>query len=589
MPSSIIVIRHSGLRSIDSVGPLASLESTKHMLPRVDHEIDMSQFRGPIEAGDWSGQDSYLRQHASTLYNVAENSTDPEIHYFGIAEIPHVLAFGVFIGDERHIVIHEYDRDNDSWSWPSESQTLEAVVIDAPSGEQVTSRGIAILRVAISGEIADSDVKAVVGDESLADITVRLADSHPQIAKVRSAADLHHIRERVREAVASLHNFRPNVETLHLFVAAPVSVCLAIGQECKPRNFVPFQTYRYRNVPGQSRYQPAILVGEGIEEAIGTNFSTDEIAIAERIRNGLWQQAIEQVKQHAQDVSDAGASHWFEPLIPSELLKVAAPFPALPRLASLPIEGSVDTVPKIGDYKYDKDLRAWKLPDQLLVSFGRTFPGDDEGLLRLIRLFLFHEYLHDSQTVTAYTVEEIGKFANCLEYIDYVADSYALIHEFDFANRRSDVTPQIVELAALIELLIKSFWAFEVHGNTRWEIRRLRRYLNWYWRHVQIKEATSLLDCFRLLARPPKIELSGLIQIAQGRRLYCYLDKLDRLSQLEIGIVLEDERLFRLSPSPIINIPELLTAFKESRHGAICDCFRSIYEICRPTGATQPI
>jgi hypothetical protein len=589
MPSSIIIIRHSGLRQVDAPNVLAALGPGRQALPRSDHEIDTMQFRDSIEVGDWSGQAAYLRHFAAALHNAAEEATDAEVHYFGIAEIPHVLAFGAFFGDERHITIHEYNRDADSWNWPSNTRSLLATVVGAPIGQQVTSRGLAVLRVAISAEIADADVRAAVGDEALADVTIRLTDSSPQIAKVRSDADLQHIREKVREAIAAMHNLRPNIETLHLFVAAPVSVCLAVGQECKPRNFAPFQSYRYRNIPGQNRYQPAILVSDGIEEAIAKKLSDDEVGIAGWIRRDLWPRAIQQVENHARLVSQPAADvHlWYGLLYPSKILRQVSPFPALPGLASLPIGGTVDPNPKIGEYKYDKDRRAWELPDQLLASFGAISSEDDE-LLRVIRLFLFHEYVHDSQTVTAYTVGEIGKFANCLEYIDYVADSYALIHEFDLSHRQSKSDKEIERLATLIELLIKSFWAFETPGNTRWEVRRLRRYLNWYWRHVQIKEAASLQRCFQLLARSPKVELSGLKQIAQGRRVYCYLDKADPTTQLELGIVLENESLFRLTHSPNINIPELLAAFKESKHEVICDFFRSVYENARQTTGAQP-
>jgi hypothetical protein len=589
MPSNIIIIRHSGLREVEATNVLAAIDPDRQAVLRSEHKIDTMQFRDSIEVGDWSGQAAYLRHFAATVQNAAQETTDPELHYFGIAEIPHVLAFGAFIGDERHITIHEYNRDANSWSWPNNTRSLSAIVVGAPIGQQVTSRGLAILRVAISAEIGDADVRAAVGDEALADVSIRLTDSSAQIAKVRSEADLQHIREKVREAIAAMHNLRPNIETLHLFVAAPVSVCLAVGQECKPRNFAPFQSYRYRNTPGQNRYQPAILVGDGIEEAIAKKLSEDEVAIARRIRRELWPRAIQEVENYAKIVSQptAGLHPWYGSLYPSKILQQVSPFPALPGLASLPIGGSVDSDAKIGEYKYDKDRRAWELPDQLLASFGAISAEEDE-LLRVIRLFLFHEYVHDSQTVTAYTVGEIGKFANCLEYIDYVADSYALIHEFDLSHRQSKPDKEIERLATLIEVLIKSFWAFETLGNTRWEVRRLRRYLNWYWRHVQIKEAASLQRCFQLIARSPKIELSGLKQIAQGRRVYCYLDKADPTTQLELGIVLENESLFRLTPSPNINIPELLAAFKESKHEVICDFFRSVYENARQTTGAQP-
>jgi hypothetical protein len=65
-----------------------------------------------------------------------------------------------------------------------------------------------------------------------------------------------------------------------------------------------------------------------------------------------------------------------------------------------------------------------------------------------------------------YSAEEVGKFANCLEHIDYTANVYALLHQLDLI-RFSDAT--IIEsvdslrrfFVEQIDLIIRSFWAFD--------------------------------------------------------------------------------------------------------------------------------
>ena len=67
------------------------------------------------------------------------------------------------------------------------------------------------------------------------------------------------------------------------------------------------------------------------------------------------------------------------------------------------------------------------------------------------RLFLFHEYVHDHQTLTSTTAREVGKFGSVMEHIDYVADSYALLHELAYA-RKDTWSPEQLK-AALDELV----------------------------------------------------------------------------------------------------------------------------------------
>jgi hypothetical protein len=105
-------------------------------------------------------------------------------------------------------------------------------------------------------------------------------------------------------------------------------------------------------------------------------------------------------------------------------------------------------------------------------------------------------------------------------------------------------------------------WAFEDPPPlTEVQERRLRRYLNWYWRRVQLREASDLRSALELLAQQPCIEISGLQrQLAGGRVL---VDVKDRggIERLHIGILLEDGHLKRRGSSADASIEGLLKAF----------------------------
>lgn len=595
MSSNQIIIRQSGLRQIGQEETIAILDQEEQIQPRRDFPIDMQPFIDDVESGDWERQASFLREKAISIAQACDKTNNYQVHYFGLSEIPQVIAFGAHWGDERHVAIHEFNRDANSWEWPSFSETLSINLAGLPNGPKITASGIAVLRISISAEIADQDVNARVGTERLADVVLRpVGGKQPQITLVRSAKDLEVIRSGFRKALAALQEHFPNLDTLHLFVAAPNSVCFAIGQELKPRNFFPTQTYRYRVKPAEHHYQPAILILSE-ERSSQDPLTSEEIVLASHVRQNVWPSALESLHNYKKSLGRKSSpfAAWYSALQPQEAFSRASPFSNLPSLYEvLPDNIEVDTQPYQGDepYRLDKDHNLWQLHDRLLAYLGSIYPKDDRRVLQIIRLFLLHEHLHDHHCLTAYTAREVGKFPNCLEHLDYAADTYALFHEFNNVRNYEisvvrEETQDIQLLANLIEYLIKSFWAFERSAKSNeWEVRRVRRYLNWYWRHIQVKRATKLEDAIQVVSKPPKIEIAGLKQRLQGRRVIMVLDRMDPTSQLELGIVLGNEKLFRLSNSTNTDLKGLLDAFCTRDHEKICEFFRSAYEFAKQSG-----
>lgn len=216
--------------------------------------------------------------------------------------------------------------------------------------------------------------------------------------------------------------------------------------------------------------------------------------------------------------------------------------------------------------------------------------GENEVQLRaLARLFFYHEYLHDWQDLTKYTAEDVGRFANCLEAIDYMADSYALLHQLDHAIqvegfREAGARQFLVDQ---ITLAISSFWAFEPQApNVEWQERRLRRYLNWYWRRVQIREAPDSATAIRTLSRRPSIEIAGFKYRTGGGRHFVLVNEPRPGDVPELGVVLEDGRFHRLGSTTDLSIEEVMRAFGEADRDAIDRFFNSLFEHVRATGAT---
>lgn len=592
MKRLLLIRQPSALRAISAEEVTTSLSVEEQKLDRTHVEVAMGRFGESVEQGDWAGQDLYLREVASTIR--AQATGDVELHYYGLAEVAQQIALGAHIGDQYTVRFHDHDRATGRWELPETQAGLHLVTAGTDDLGHVKARGPAVIRVAISALISDSDVRDAVGDETLADITISHQDpSSAAVSRVKSPADVELIRVEFRRVYALLRNTRPNIELVHLFVAAPPSVCFAIGQELSLRNAPPVQLYRFRMSADGSSQVPAILLSADGEELTPSPLTAAEIEKGGEIRMKIWPRALKDLSTYvANKKREAVAgTRWFDQLEPSAIREVA-PFPALPLLETIvPENASVDGEAFSGDYGFERNQARWRLGDRLLLGLYAAAESDDERLRELIRLFLFHEYLHRHHSITKHTAGEIGKFANCLEYLDYAADSYAILHQLDLARRLdggllNDQQARLF-LAAQVELAIKSFWAFDASTGSEWQVRRIRRYLNWYWRLIQIENAPDLVTALRVFRRQPAIEIGGLHQVTRGRRVIALLERVDPSTQLEIGLVLENDMFYRVADSPNTNLRELLRAFTKGDHEAIRGFLRSVYDMAEQTNGVQ--
>ena len=600
----LLLVRHSSaLRTISENDALLVLNENERLLERRHIEVPTADLNDAVEQGDWVGHGATMREHAAKIRQEADDCHAKRIHYLGLAEVPHILALAAYIGYEWDILPHDHHGEAGPWKWPSAGRTVSLKFLGSEAlNATVEARGEAVLRVSISAVISDEDVRAVVGDGVLADVGLTLDGEAPRPRSIKSPEDVAAVREAFRDLFFRLRNARPGIERVHLFVAAPPSICFVVGQELNPRNSPPIQTYRYRNgditVPKQ---QAAILISGTAEQPPPALLSSEEREVAEKIRASIWPSVVFDVETYCKNQRVDGKTQglWFDHLVHKEALKKVSPFPTLPALASfLPAGVTVSAEPLEGrDFYFDDIAKKWHLNDHLLVGLDRA-TEDDQELQQLIALFLFHEYVHLFHSIGKRTAEEVGKFANCLEHIDYTADTYALLHQIDF--HRGKVTQVFEEDGAIrflcdqIDLVIRSFWAFDEGIGNEWQVRRIRRYLNWYWRLAQMQRVQEIDVAMSLFTSKPYVELSGLQQVSRGRRTFARLDRLDRTTDLEMAIVMENEKLYRLSESPNTRLSDLLHHFSGGKHEEIRGFFNAVYDIAEGHGSavlpcTRPV
>ncbi len=216
----LILIRHSGLRQIDRAEVRRVLPADAQSFDRDEPDVDTQPLNTEAVTGNWEGHDALLREAALKIKAMADAATDPELHYFGLAQIPHVIALGSHLGDERKVHLHDYHHD--TWSWPTAEKTLEVVADNVPGGPAVTSRGQAVIRVSVSGRVTDESIRPHVGDELLADITIRPTKTTPNLGIVRPRQTW---RRSARRSERRSVRFAPGARVFTPFMSSPRRPC----------------------------------------------------------------------------------------------------------------------------------------------------------------------------------------------------------------------------------------------------------------------------------------------------------------------------------------------------------------------------
>ncbi|NOT09562.1 MAG: SAVED domain-containing protein [Gemmatimonadales bacterium] len=355
----LIIVRHqSPIRVVGESEVLAALDAPSLAEPRRMFEVDGRLFEEDIAGGHWRSSHADIRAKAGELKRLADSGPDTRLLYFGMAEAPHAIALGAYLGDERKIAVVDYDRDRDKWSWPLTDATLELRIVGMPT-EVVESSGIAVLRVAVSYPILTSDVDDVIGTDRLVDILVEpIIQGGPRPGLMRSALDVDEVRQCVRKALGAIATYRPRVEVVHLFVAAPPSVCIAVGQELKLRNGPAIQTYQHRKRPEDRSLWPAIRLSAGSLSEVERPLGAEETALAAEIRSVFAETLREVVGYSLEKASRTTAftGPWFAGLEPGVPLLRGRPFPLLPPLEALiQVGDEVALDPRLEAYAFDKD------------------------------------------------------------------------------------------------------------------------------------------------------------------------------------------------------------------------------------------
>jgi hypothetical protein len=216
------------------------------------------QVHNPHEAAFWKIVMRGLRQGIVELRGVLEGSSADEqaperLALFPLTSTSVLVLAGRVIGDKANVTVFQPNRNapRNRWLWP-ETATAPKANEFRQSAVGIGQRGgEACLRVSLTFDVTDDRVPA----SSMPTVDIRAARlGNDAVARPE---DLVAFGQCVDEALKVLQD-QWKVDVVHLFVGAPASACLKLGQKLQARHHATVVVYE--TAQGSKRFEETIRI-----------------------------------------------------------------------------------------------------------------------------------------------------------------------------------------------------------------------------------------------------------------------------------------------------------------------------------------
>lgn len=511
---------------------------------------------------------------------------DYRIVYFGSASIPLTVQLGFLLETWHQIEVIPHHHAERVWKWVKDVEHPARLAETKFPGYRDRSVGEAVIRVSTSHEV-DRQVTLRAVPEPLVEIDISL--EHPSEDVFTSLAEMLEVAQEFRKALDMLGDHFPGVQRVHLFASVQPGMALLLGAQISTTMHPPVQTYQYERHAGDGPYHvPAILVN-GLPSPPLPVLSNEEVLLARKDREGL-STDVERMSSYAERARKNRMQNWVADVLSQRKGHIAfsGSWSRLPPMHETPLPKTTVYVAS-GDIEDSFRLNpenAWQISDHWLARLAKRICNEDERR-RALRQLVLHEAVHRGpQTLTRTSSQGIGRFPRVLEEIDYHADVWAMLYEYALTEgtSMSEVEKPARFFSGLVRLATETMWAFDDDGSElhRIQIRRLNRYLIWYWQWLQLERltgsagATKLDEVLAILAEKPILELAGPMIVTRDQRVYFELDA-KRVSVAELGIYHEG-KLCRHGERSDFSIRELLEGVRRRDGEMIRNVLRAAFE-----------
>lgn len=589
-----LLVAHSILGSISEDRMLDALAPEHRQGRRVTVAVEPVRVSlSDLATLDWADvRAAQARACKSKLEPELRDHPGYRLVYYGLAPIPLALDLGYRVGGIADVAVCLQHHDSKRWEWPADVVEPPALLEVKLPQDGSRARGDVIIRVSVSHRVSPEETRDVV-PEPLCEIDIGLV--HPAEDAMRSPEDLEAIVRQFNSAIDAIKDRYPHVEMIHLFASVPVGLAFKLGTSLNPTIHAPVQTYQYA-AQRAPRYEKAFVLQ--VDVAPPVRLTNEEVEQAASIRRRAAEE-LELLKEYGESLREqAQRQHsqlrWWERVLPpgpdwkgafhGRIAKLKPLHETELMLSKVDVDKS-----EVADSFYYHD-KHWELGDDLLAAIGRQL-ADETRSARACRMLMLHEGIHHQcHGLTSETSAQVRRFPKVLEEVDYQADVWGMLHEYAFSrqdNRNASAKREAREKPAaffqeLINTALETFWAFDSGGSTlgRIEIRRLNRYLIWYWQYLCIERCSplpdSLPDVVAVLSERPLIEIAGpRVRVVDTRVVYL----LDQPYEADAEIcLLQDNWVYRPGHSAGTRVRDILDGFRERDSGRIRRGLKSVFD-----------
>lgn len=570
-PVGLILLAHAQQVAITDREMTEALPPEWLSLPRTSVELDILAEAGKaILTGDWQA----VQRRQETLFckclvPVMEKHPDHTVVYFGSAPVPLAIHLGALLSTWRPVELIPHNHIRRSWGWlPHEPGQEPEIVCSGMPDYKDRSQGEAVIRISTSHPVDPHLTRRVVASPLLEiDIGLKTPreDAFATLSEMRSVAS------KFRDALDLLGAHFPGVSRVHLFAAVQPGIAMLLGAQISNTMHWPVQTYQYAR-QADPPHRPAVLVNTKLPPELPP-LTEEQKSIAAEDRRNLARD-LERIKGFVQRENADGKTKWLSSVLQSKDQRdcFGGTWHHLPALCRIPLAAtSVDTeLQDVPDSFRLQDVR-WQIDDRWLANLARRVP-DHSQRQRSLRMLLLHEGVHRGpQGVTRSTSEGVGRFPKVLEEVDYQADVWALLYERALSVLESpdSVNPPQRFFKEAIRTATETMWAFDMDGAPMQEVqvRRLNRYLIWYWQYLLLEQGTgsaaemTLSEVVSILAERPHLELGGPRIFTRDERVFFSLDP-SQMRTPELAIY-HRGKFHRDGARDDFRLSELLSAFAE--------------------------
>ena len=211
----------------------------------IDLELVGAAF-GDHEPIYWDTQRLNLgRQFETAIRNRIERQDIRHLSVFALAPQPLLIELGRLLGDIVPAAIHQRHREPATWAWQDDQPALVLNV-----GEHASGAGPIALKLAVSADVDDARIRAVLGDDT-AIWSITATGAHNDI--LRRPEDQANYRRLLRGLFNRIKAVHGQSTVIHVFPALPASLAVETGRVWMPKADAPLRLYDQNGASGFAR------------------------------------------------------------------------------------------------------------------------------------------------------------------------------------------------------------------------------------------------------------------------------------------------------------------------------------------------